>query len=146
MMLKKYRAAALVCCTALFLAGCRMQGETIGSEKDNSKGIDIEEEDGKEIYSFEDREGRKYEAELLEEVPGCTYDFTRLRTDQKTGFKYYTDEAGGVSSRTGIDVSEFQGEEIDWKKVKNSGVEFVIIRLGYRGLRGERRTGTGRYV
>ncbi len=134
MMLKKYRAAALVCCTALFLAGCRMRGETIGSEKDNSKGIDIEEEDGKEIYSFEDREGRKYEAELLEEVPGCTYDFTRLRTDQKTGFKYYTDEAGGVSSRTGIDVSEFQGEEIDWKKVKNSGVEFVIIRLGYRAF------------
>lgn len=59
---------------------------------------------------------------------------SRLRTDQKTGFKYYTDEAGGVSSRTGIDVSEFQGEEIDWKKVKNSGVEFVIIRLGYRAF------------
>lgn len=32
----------------------------------------------------------------------------------------------------GIDVSEFQGEEIDWKRVKKSGVEFAIIRLGYR--------------
>ena len=38
----------------------------------------------------------------------------------------------GVTARFGIDVSEFQGEEIDWKQVKDSGVEFVIIRLGYR--------------
>ncbi len=32
----------------------------------------------------------------------------------------------------GIDVSKWQGE-IDWDKVKNAGVEFVIIRCGYRG-------------
>ena len=30
----------------------------------------------------------------------------------------------------GIDVSQWQGD-IDWKKVKNDGVEFVIIRAGY---------------
>lgn len=35
-------------------------------------------------------------------------------------------------ARAGIDVSKYQGE-IDWDKVKNSGVEFVIIRAGYRG-------------
>ena len=29
----------------------------------------------------------------------------------------------------GIDVSEFQGK-IDWKKVKNAGVEFAILKLG----------------
>lgn len=33
-------------------------------------------------------------------------------------------------SKKGIDVSEFQGK-IDWKKVKNSGVEFAILRCGY---------------
>lgn len=38
----------------------------------------------------------------------------------------------GVSKIYGIDVSYYQGN-IDWKKVKNSGVEFVIIRVGYRG-------------
>lgn len=37
-----------------------------------------------------------------------------------------------VSKVYGIDVSYYQGN-IDWKKVKNSGVEFVIIRVGYRG-------------
>lgn len=34
-------------------------------------------------------------------------------------------------SRHGIDVSEWQGD-IDWQQVKDSGVEFAIIRLGYR--------------
>ena len=38
----------------------------------------------------------------------------------------------GVSKVYGIDVSYYQGN-IDWKKVKNRGVEFVIIRVGYRG-------------
>ena len=35
-------------------------------------------------------------------------------------------------SRTGIDVSHWQ-KEIDWEQVKESGVEFAMIRLGYRG-------------
>lgn len=38
----------------------------------------------------------------------------------------------GISKVYGIDVSYYQGN-IDWTKVKNSGVEFVIIRVGYRG-------------
>ena len=35
-------------------------------------------------------------------------------------------------SLLGIDVSRYQGE-IDWQKVKDAGVEFVIIRVGLRG-------------
>ena len=35
-------------------------------------------------------------------------------------------------AKKGIDVSTFQGK-IDWKKVKKSGMEFAIIRLGFRG-------------
>ena len=34
------------------------------------------------------------------------------------------------ATRTGIDVSEHQGK-IDWEKVKESGVDFVILRCGY---------------
>ena len=32
----------------------------------------------------------------------------------------------------GIDVAEFQGE-IDWQAVRSAGVEFAILRIGYRG-------------
>lgn len=35
-------------------------------------------------------------------------------------------------SEVGIDVSKWNGE-IDWDKVREAGVEFVIIRAGYRG-------------
>lgn len=34
------------------------------------------------------------------------------------------------NTKIGIDVSEWQGN-IDWDKVKNSGVEFAILRLGF---------------
>ena len=32
----------------------------------------------------------------------------------------------------GIDVSKYQGS-IDWEQVAQSGVEFAMIRVGYRG-------------
>jgi len=35
-------------------------------------------------------------------------------------------------SYPGIDVSAFQGN-IDWQKVADSGIQFAIVRLGYRG-------------
>lgn len=37
-----------------------------------------------------------------------------------------------ADARLGIDVSEHQAE-IDWAQVKDSGIDFVMIRVGYRG-------------
>lgn len=37
-----------------------------------------------------------------------------------------------VGAKVGIDVSKWQ-KDIDWDKVKNAGVDFAIIRAGYRG-------------
>lgn len=41
-------------------------------------------------------------------------------------------KAGGTRQKIGIDVSKYQGD-IDWEKVAAAGVQFVIIRAGYRG-------------
>ena len=41
-------------------------------------------------------------------------------------------QAGGNDHKAGIDVSSWQGD-IDWDKVRESGIEFVIVRAGYRG-------------
>ncbi len=41
-------------------------------------------------------------------------------------------ESGKVISKKGIDVSKYQGD-IDWKKVKADGIDYAIIRVGYRG-------------
>ncbi|MDE6738058.1 MAG: glycoside hydrolase family 25 protein [Lachnospiraceae bacterium] len=38
----------------------------------------------------------------------------------------------GDNARLGIDVSKWN-KEIDWEKVKGDGIEFAIIRCGYRG-------------
>lgn len=37
--------------------------------------------------------------------------------------------------KRGIDISEWQGElsDLSWNKIKNDGIEFVIIRCGYTG-------------
>ena len=37
-----------------------------------------------------------------------------------------------VKSYAGVDVSAYQGV-IDWKRVRSSGIDFAMIRLGYRG-------------
>ena len=42
----------------------------------------------------------------------------------------------GLTMRLGIDVSEHQ-KVIDWQAVADSGVEFAIIRCGYRSYSGE---------
>lgn len=46
------------------------------------------------------------------------------------GRKYYFNSNGVLKSLTGIDVSKYQGK-IDWDKVKNDGIDFAIIRIGY---------------
>lgn len=43
---------------------------------------------------------------------------------------YYPIEVSGKTEK-GIDVSKWQGATIDWNKVKNSGVKFVMINLGH---------------
>ena len=52
--------------------------------------------------------------------------------DENTGEITYQDLEGNVLSSKCIDVSKHNGE-IDWSKVKEDGVEYAFIRMGYRG-------------
>ena len=51
--------------------------------------------------------------------------------DEKGEYTYL--ENGQNIAIKGVDVSKYQ-ETIDWKKVAADGVEFAIIRLGFRGM------------
>lgn len=75
----------------------------MGKKQHDNHGIDIEEK-----------------AEELEDESWVT----------RNGFKVFTKE--GYVTVTGIDVSEFVGD-IDWEQAKVAGVEFAILRVGYRG-------------
>lgn len=67
------------------------------------------------------------EEDIIEIIPYSNYDWDYLTGEER--LKYDDDN---YTSMFGIDVATFQGT-IDWKKVKEDGVEFVFIRLGYRG-------------
>ena len=49
---------------------------------------------------------------------------------ENNGIKTY--EADGVTGVAGIDVSSYQ-TDVDWIAVKEAGIEFAMIRVGYRG-------------
>ena len=46
--------------------------------------------------------------------------------------QYYFNDNGALSSMVGIDVSHHNGK-IDWAAVRAAGVDFAIIRVGFRG-------------
>ncbi|MCC8195778.1 MAG: glycoside hydrolase family 25 protein [Ruminococcus sp.] len=66
----------------------------------------------------------------LQNVGKNEYDEECFTVDEETGYITYDD--GETYSIMGIDVSVYQGD-IDWDAVKAAGVEFAIIRCGYRG-------------
>ena len=70
---------------------------------------------------------------------GKTYYYNETTHQPVTGIqsidnKLYYFDASGVQqpAKFGIDVSKYQST-IDFEKAKKAGVEFVIIRIGYRG-------------
>lgn len=81
------------------------------------------------LYRLNEKDKLQYGSYLLdihENLPRNTY-----RADwfeNQSGFMQY---AGGETT-VGMDVSYYQGD-IDWTKVKSAGIDFAILRLGYRG-------------
>lgn len=70
-----------------------------------------------------------YEGEII--IPDFDIPDNKLKLEGfSTGTDGYLAYDGAV---LGVDVSEFQGE-IDWYAVKAAGIEFAIIRTGYRGM------------
>lgn len=81
-------------------------------------------------------------------IANITTEYKYIHVDVRTGSKWYGDETKGNSTVTsdfyqyfgiqkedknlmkGIDVSVHNGD-IDWKKVKNAGIQFAILRAGY---------------
>ena len=51
---------------------------------------------------------------------------------EKDSIRIY--EADGITGVAGIDVSAFQ-PAVDWAQVKAAGIDFAMIRLGYRGYK-----------
>ena len=72
--------------------------------------------------------GLPWGLEPIEGVPLYSYDSSCFYS--QGGIKYYN--TGTAAAAVGIDVSEHQGT-IDWKKVADQGVQYAMVRVGYRG-------------
>lgn len=66
---------------------------------------------------------------VQENVPAFKREKENIKT--RNGLKYYVEDSE-IDSLLGIDVSIHQNE-IDWEQVKAAGIDFAMIRLGYRG-------------
>lgn len=103
---------------SLSIVGCNKEPKAeLESEAESSisTNIDIdvaEEDDSKDPENIEN----------IKDEDGAKVDFAEVQA--KKGLQ------------NGIDVSKWQGK-IDWQKVKNAGIDFAIIRIGYRAENGQ---------
>ena len=83
------------------------------------------------LFANEKENNAKNKAENAQEDPQAKIEEekeeAKVQLPDLKASQYETDEI-----TTGIDVSEFQGN-IDWKAVADSGIDFAMIRVGYRG-------------
>ena len=83
--------------------------------------------DGKKILMQDNTYGEIF-VPVYSDVPASTIDTDKII--MRNGYAYYMENGEAVST-TGVDVSEFQGD-IDWTQVKQAGIDFAFIRIGYR--------------
>lgn len=74
--------------------------------------------------------GEKLLVRAKEEIAMHELEAGNFKYNENGFLEYYVN--GVKVSMTGIDVSKWQ-YDVNWKKVKAAGVDYAIIRLGYRG-------------
>lgn len=89
----------------------------------NSTAISDKEQDTPEVD-----QDQTENPDPIETLPLNTYDPSGFYTENGLR-RYRTEDMIGLA---GIDVSSYQ-QDIDWKMVKDAGVDFAMIRVGYRG-------------
>jgi len=86
--------------------------------------------------------GERILVRAKDELPFHKLDPDNFRYDENGFLTYYKDNV--KASLTGIDVSKWQ-YDVNWKKVAAAGVDYAIIRLGYRGTAAAGKTAMDPY-
>lgn len=150
---------AVACCIAVVIKYKSLSEQMSTQDLDNEKTVEalqqeIEESDGvkiknrikeslekgetplnmlRDIYSDHvvyNYDGKYYFVPVIEDIPLSDLKVEDFEFNEQGELEYFED--GKVVSHKGIDVSKYQGT-IDWEAVAEDGVEYAIIRLGYRG-------------
>ncbi|MGN0507910.1 MAG: glycoside hydrolase family 25 protein [Ruminococcus sp.] len=111
------------------LCGCSDENSSSSSSQTATAATDTTvKTTGNKIHINDSTLGEIWITEL-DGVPVNKLDNNGFTAD--SNLKYYS-ENGKSASTEGIDVSSYSGD-IDWKKVKESGIDFAMIRVGGRG-------------
>lgn len=110
------------------LCGCSEESSSSSSQAATAATDTTVKTTGNKIHINDSTLGEIWITEL-EGVPVNKLDNNGFTADST--LKYYS-ENGKAASSEGIDVSSYSGN-IDWKKVKESGIDFAMIRVGGRG-------------
>lgn len=85
------------------------------------------------MFANGEKDNKKNKSEKVQEDPQAKIEEEKEEAKIKLpDLKSSQYETGEIT--TGIDVSEFQGN-IDWKAVADSGIDFAMVRVGYRGMK-----------
>jgi len=109
-------------------------GKAVSDKADSGAAGEVKEKDPRDsmtklqkkyVQDWEEFHGRAFPLNAALH----SYNWKYLQYDEMGRLHYDGDKHYSV--RHGIDVSEFQGR-IDWKKVRESGIDFVFVRAGHR--------------
>lgn len=116
-MVRKMISALTAVVLLLAVCGCRAEAPPIVTADPYAGMVEVDSGYGTRMW-----------VQCLENVPSSPLDATEFR--RRGDRVEYTGDA--MTVRQGIDVSEHQ-ETIDWTAVAADGIEFAMIRMGYRG-------------
>lgn len=117
-----------VICTVTVLSGCSSESSSSEPQKATASTDTTVKTTGNKIQINDSTLGEIWITEL-DGVPKNELDNNNFTADNT--YKYYSDN-GKAASLEGIDISSYSGD-VNWEKVKNSGADFVIVRIGGRG-------------
>ena len=113
--------------------------ETAASVPDSDNPVDYEDIKERVSKNYYDLSGKKVLMDdstfgeiwipALENVPAFSREKSNLKS--RNGRMFYVEDSQ-IKSYLGVDVSVHQ-DDIDWNEVKRAGIDFAMIRLGFRG-------------
>lgn len=117
-----------IICSITVLSGCSSDSSSSEAPKATASTDTTVKTTGNKIQINDSTLGEIWITEL-DGVPKNNLNNDNFTADNT--FKYYS-ENGKAASLEGIDISSYSGD-VNWEKVKDSGIDFVIVRIGGRG-------------
>lgn len=121
-MKKILKTLSLLLAISCLFCGCGKQAEENDKNTEVSGNSSVTENDSSLVQGDTESESVDPQPAVKDDESGAQVNADELETKE--------------GKANGIDVSKWQGK-IDWKAVKGSGVDFAIIRIGYRAENGK---------